>query len=549
MIDFLAENPLFLLFLVIAIGYPFGRIDIGGVRFGVATTLFAGLAIGAIDERLRLPEIIFELGLVIFVYTIGLSSGREFLRSLRERGRTIVSWTIGAIFIAFGATFAIARWLELTAADAAGLFAGGTTNTPALAGVLDNIAERFSGPQERSILTEPVVAYSIAYPVAVAGSILAIILFRRLWRIDFAAEAALASDQGFAGVGAQLRSMTIEVTNNALGDASIDELVAQHQWDAIFGRLQRGSETTLVMGDTSLRPGDLVTVVGEEDRLQEVASLLGFERSGLSLELNRESLDYRRIFVSNPAVTGRRLKELDLPRNFGAVITRVRRGDVELLPNGNTILEPGDRVRVVTSRDNMGAITAYFGDSYRALSEIDILTFSLGIALGLGLGAIPIPLPGGVEFKLGIAGGPLVVALILGARDRTGPLTWSLPYSANLTLRQFGLTLFLAGIGTLAGYAFRDVIGSRHGLAMLAGAVALVATVTLIALWTARKLLRMPMGIAIGMLAGIQTQPAVLSFALEQSGDDLPTTGYAMIFPLAMIAKIIAAQILLAMLL
>ena len=164
--------------------------------------------------------------------------------------------------------------------------------------------------------------------------------------------------------------------------------------------------------------------------------------------MDRSELDYRRIFVSNPKVTGQRLRDLNLPRDFGAIVTRIRRGDIEFLPTGETILEPGDRVRIVTTRQRMTAVTEYLGDSYRALSEIDILTFSAGIAAGLALGAIPIPLPGGIEIKLGIAGGPLLVALVLGALERTGRLNWTLSYSANLTLRQFGLILFLAGIGT-----------------------------------------------------------------------------------------------------
>jgi putative transport protein len=193
----------------------------------------------------------------------------------------------------------------------------------------------------------------------------------------------------------------------------------------------------------------------------------------------------------------------------------------------------------------MSDVSAFFGDSYRALSEVDILTFSLGIALGLGLGAISIPLPGGIEFKLGIAGGPLVVALLLGTLERTGRLTWTVPYSANLTLRQFGLILFLAGIGTRAGFAFRETLGTGQGAAFLVSGVVLSVTVSVVAIWTARRLLALPMGIAIGMLAGLQTQPAVLSFAQETTDDDLPNTGYAMVFPVAMIAKILAAQILL----
>jgi len=194
----------------------------------------------------------------------------------------------------------------------------------------------------------------------------------------------------------------------------------------------------------------------------------------------------------------------------------------------------------------MEAVSAFFGDSYRALSEVNILTLSLGLALGLLIGLIPIPLPGGMHLSLGYAGGPLVVALILGAYERTGPLVWSLPYSANLTLRQLGLILFLAGIGTRAGSAVLTTFTEGNGLQlMLIGAV-VTGIITLVVLWVGYKLLRIPLSILIGTLAGLQTHPALLSFASEQTGNDIPAIGYTAIYPIAIIAKIIIVQLLLA---
>jgi putative transport protein len=196
----------------------------------------------------------------------------------------------------------------------------------------------------------------------------------------------------------------------------------------------------------------------------------------------------------------------------------------------------------------MPDVTAFFGDSYRALSEIDIPTFSLGLTLGLLLGTIPIPLPGDVELKLGLAGGPLIVALILGALNRTGPFEWSLPYSANLTLRQFGLVLFLAGVGIQAGNAFVDTVQTRDGIAIFGAGCVVTLAVAFTSLWIGHRL-RVPMGVLTGMVAGIHTQPAVLGFALERSADEQPNVGYAAVFPIATIVKIIAGQILLATLL
>jgi putative transport protein len=547
MVDFLADNPLFLLFAVVAIGYPLGRIRLAGTGLGVASVLFAGLAVGAVDPSLRLPEIVYQLGLVLFVYTVGLSNGRGFFASFRRQGVGLALWVLGTLGL--GAGLIVAAWsvLDLSGPDAAGLFAGSLTNTPALAGVLDYLEEHAAAAEREALLVEPVVAYSLAYPMAVVGTIAAIVVAQRLWRIDYAVEAARARDRQAADVGRKLASRTIRVTNQAVGDESIHALGREHGWEVVFGRLKRDGVLTLVTGTARLQPGDLVTAIGEESDLERATAYLG-EPSEEQIELDREQLDYRRVFLSNPRVAGARLRDLDLPQQFGAIVTRVRRGDVEFLPDGDTVLELGDRVRVVAGRRQIEAVVRFFGDSYRALSEIDVLTFSLGIAAGLALGAIPIPLPGGTTIELGLAGGPLVVALLLGAKDRTGPFVWTLPYGANLTLRQIGLILFLAGIGTRAGYAFRSEFGDAHGLVLFATGAVVSCVVALTALWSSRALLKIPMGIATGMLGGLQTQPAVLSFALEQSRDELPNVGYASVYPLATIAKIVIAQVMIALL-
>jgi putative transport protein len=301
---------------------------------------------------------------------------------------------------------------------------------------------------------------------------------------------------------------------------------------------------TVVTRETRLAPGDLITAVGTHAALTQVAAALG-EVSDERLEFDRSQLDYRRIFVSNPRLAGHRLRDLNLPQQFGALITRVRRGDVELLPTGELTLELGDRVRVLTDRRQMPAVTAFFGDSYRALSEIDVLTFSLGLGLGLLVGLIPLPLPGGAVLRLGLAGGPLLVALALGAVGRTGSLVWSLPYSANLTLRQIGLILFLAGVGTRSGYHFVATLGQDGGLAIFAAGAALTSLAALVTLWVGYRVLRIPLGVLSGLLAGLQTQPAVLGFALEQTQNDLPNLSYATVYALATIAKIVLAQLLL----
>lgn len=543
MTEYLLENPLLLLFVVVAIGYPLGRIKIRGSSLGVASVLFAGLAVGALDQNLRLPEITYQLGLVLFVYTIGLSSGRGFFASFRRKGIRDSLLVAGVISAAAVLTAMLQVVLDLQPTLASGMFAGSLTNTPALAAELEYLKSVLTGANLDQALAEPVVGYSVAYPFGVLGVILAIVLAGRLWRVDYTAEARRAQEETGASQG--LVNQSFVVSNPDATRLTVHELVEAHGWNVVFGRLNHQGKLGIASGDTRLEVGDIVSVVADPDDLAAVAAALG-EPTDDHLEDDRSELDFRRIFVSSPEVTGHRLRDLHLPAKYGAIVTRIRRGDLEFLPKGDTVLLPGDRIRVVAPKRSMQTVSQFLGDSYRAVSEIDIPTFSIGLALGLLLGTLPIPIPGGVEIKLGLAGGPLIVALLLGALDRTGPLNWNLPYSANLTVRQLGLVLFLAGIGTRAGFTFVSTLGDGDGLKLLAAGGLVTFSTAMVSLWAGYRLLKIPMGVVIGMVAGIHTQPAVLGFALEQTSDDSPNVGYAAVFPIATIVKIIAAQVLLA---
>lgn len=545
MIQLLLDSPLLLLFVVSALGYLIGQVSIGGIKLGVAAVLFVGLAFGALHPDLKLPEVVYLLGLVLFVYAIGLGSGGAFFASLRQKGLRDNLFILAMLVAGAVITGALQRLFGLKPAIAAGMFAGSFTNTPALAAVIDYLKAHAPAAAREQLLAEPVVGYSITYPMGVVGVILAIYTAQRLWKVDYAAEARGLRE---LGAGHQVfQNRTIRVLRREAEREPLQALVERFGWDVVFGRLKRADQLVLVSGSTCLHPNDLVSVIGTSDDLDRVTDYLG-EASTEHLEFDRSTFDFRRVFVSNPKIAGKRLRDLNLPEQFGAMVTRVRRGDSELLAHGDTILELGDRVRVVVRRDKMDEVSAFFGDSYRALSEIDILTFNLGMALGVLLGMVPIPLPGGVIFKLGYAGGPLVVALVLGALERTGPVVWTLPYSANLLLRQIGLILFLAGIGTRSGYAFATTLTQGNGgVIFAAGAIATCAT-ALLTLWIGYKLLKIPLGLLTGMLAALQTQPAVLSFAHDQTENDLPNIGYATVYPLAIIAKVMLAQLLLTIL-
>jgi putative transport protein len=538
MIQILLDSPLLLLFLVSALGYLLGQISVGGIKLGVAAVLFVGLAFGALHPDMKLPEVIYLLGLVVFVYAIGLGSGGAFFASLRHKGLRDNLFILAMLLTGAVLTGLAQQILGLKPAVSAGMFAGSFTNTPTLAGVLDYLKAHAPADLREALLAEPVVGYSITYPMGVVGTILAIYAVQKLWKIDYAGEA-----KGLRGMGGQLfQNRTIRVLRGER--EPLQAMIARFGWDVVFGRLKRADQLVLAGGQTCLQPGDLVSVVGTPDDLDRVTDYLG-EASAEHLEYDRGTFDFRRVFVSNAAIAGKRLRDLKLPEQFGAMVTRVRRGDAELLAHGDTVLELGDRVRVVARRDRMEDVTAFFGDSYRALSEVDILTFNLGMALGVLVGMIPIPLPGGMIFKLGFAGGPLVVALILGALERTGPIVWNMPYSANMLLRQIGLILFLAGVGTRSGYAFVTTLTQGNGALIFAAGALVTCATALLTLWIGYRLLKIPFGVLIGMLAALQTQPAVLSYAGEQAENELPNIGYATVYPLAIIAKVLIAQILL----
>ncbi len=539
-VQFLRANPLMLLFLVAAIGYPLGRLRVGGASLGVAAVLFVGLAFGALDPNLKLPDVVYNLGLVLFVYTLGLSSGSVFFGSMRRQGLKSNLLVLGMLLFAGGLAAAAKLLFNLKATMTAGMFAGSLTNTPALAGVIEHVSASAPAALMEQMTAEPVIAYSLTYPMGVLGMLLVIYVLQRVWKVDYRAELEQAREFGVAQE--PLQNITLRVQNDQ--DLTVAELVGRHGWDVIFSRLKHGGQTRLVSGQDRLMAGDLLSVVGRRDELERVAAVLGHALDD-HLEFDVSVYDKRRIFISNPAVAGRRLRDLRLGERYGAIVSRVRRGDLEILPHGDTVLALGDQVRVLAPHDQLGQVASFFGDSYRAVSEIDVLAFGLGAALGLLVGMIPIPLPGGMTLRLGNAGGTLLVALVLGALGRTGPIVWEMPYSANLTLRQVGLVFFLAGIGTRAGYAFFSTLRQGDGWLVLAAGAGLTCIIALTTLWVGYKWMHIPMGMLVGVLAGLQTQPAVLGFGLEQSGNDLPNIGYATVYPLAMIGKILLAQVLL----
>ena len=426
--------------------------------------------------------------------------------------------------------------LNLPAATTIGIFTGMSNNTPALASVLDQIYTTV--PQPETAASEAVVGFSVVYPLGVLGRILVIAIFLRLSRVDFAAEAfALRKEYP---IDQDLQSRTIIVTESDANDVPLRQLLRAHDWDVVFGRIYRQGKAYLIGGDTRFQPGDQIVIAGMVEEMDRVEAQLGV-RAAQNLFEDQSIYMGRRLFVSNPDMAGKKIVTLALKEKYGAIVSHVRRGDVELLAFGSTVLELGDRVRVLAPRDEIPNLVDLFGDSYAELSRINLLTVGLGITLGLLIGLIPIPFPGGITFQLGVAGGPLLVALILGALRRTGPILWTMPYSANLTLRQFGLICLLATIGVRSGSSFVEAFRSGEGWFIFWIGLGLILVTTSVALLVGAGLVKIPTSLLLGM---ISPQPAVLDYAEDQTANSLPTVGYTLMFPFAIIINVIVAQLL-----
>lgn len=523
MSDLFSGQPILLLFILLALGTMLGRVQIRGIGLGPAGVLFAALAFSASNPDFAVPEVVGTLGLALFAYTIGLVAGPSFFASLRTGFRPVAM--VFCILVLLGLlTWGLGRLLGLDPGTVAGLYAGAGTNTPGLAAAI----VRLDGSPA------PTVGYSISY---VGGVLIMFVAATTVVRRG----GKRPDPEGPAAVP-QVHTRTIAVTrDNAL---QIRELRRTPHGDVLFSRHRTpDGELHMAAGATVLQPGDLVHVIGADRALDHLTRQLG-ELSDEVLYVDRKDVDFRRIVVSNKQLFGRTIHELQLWERFGARPTRVRRADQDLLATDGLVVQPGDRIRVAAPADQIGNVATYLGDSEHATSDINPLGLATGLTFGLLLGAIPFTIPGLGALHLGSAAGPLIVGLVLGRLGRTGRMRWTLPHSGAETLTQLGLLLFLAYAGGRAGSQVVNAITSPLGLQLLL-AGALITAVHAAALLIGGHYLQLAAPRKAGIIAGSQTQPAILAYANEATGfDQRVTLGYAMVYPVAMIAKIIVCQIL-----
>lgn len=520
MFEFLAERPILVVFILIGIGAALGRIRVAGVSLGAVGVLFAAMGLTAwgvsLGVTLELPPFIGDLGLVLFAFCVGLIAGPGFGAALKSAYPLLLVVT-GFLIVAAGTAFVIGRAMGISALTIAGTFAGAVTSTPALAAT--------GGSPEAT------VGYASAYVYGTVAAMVAVGLALRHRAQDTDTPPALVE-----------RAVRID----AASPPTVGALVRKYQDKITISRMRPkgGGDMVTVGPETALTAGAVVNLVGPKDIVDQVSDDLG-HTSTIDIVHDHTRLDFRRIILSNPALAGRTIADLQLRERYGATIARVRRGDVEFVGGGDVVLHQGDRLRVVGPRDAMAKLTSLFGDSERGIADINPVVLGLGVAAGLGLGVIQIPLPGGSTFALGAAAGTLVLGLILGRVGRIGPVVTTLPNTAASVLSELGLVLFLAFAGTKAGSLIVSAIVSGEIVNLLLLGAIMTSIIMVGVYLVARHVFHSGGTRLAGVMAGTQTNPAILAFANSRTAYDVRVAlAYSLIYPAAMVVKILIAQVL-----
>lgn len=520
--NFLEAQPLFTLFLTIALGYAIGQLSVRGFALGSGAVLFSGLAIGAIAPDAAPPAMVGTLGLLMFLYGIGIQYGRAFFDGLRGPGLLWNLLSLVAVLASLLVALVMGRMLGLSVPTAVGLFAGSGTSTSAL-----QVALMASGN------AEPAIGYSVSYPFGVVGPILAIYFFTLLVkpRIDTPKPA--------------MRSGEVTISHVELAGQTVAQALAPYDpQDLQVLALRRNHHSMAVDPDVVLQVGDGLLLMGRPQVLDTAITQLGY--SEVRVLKDRSEYDVIRVYVSTPSLLGCALAELPQP-DFPIRIAQVRRGDLEMLPSSDLVLESGDRLTVLHPAGMQEEVRAFFGDSVRASAEFSYISIGLGMVMGLMLGTLSFPIPGLGSFSLGVAGGPLIVALILGRLGRSGPICWNMPAPANLVLRNLGLTLFLAAVALQAGLPFVQTV-STSGLPTLLAGMTVLLTNVLVVLMLGYFVMKIPFDAAVGVMSGATGNPAIPAYGARQLQSDSVDVGYATIFPSMTIAKVILAQLTISLL-
>ncbi|MBQ5875347.1 MAG: putative transporter [Alistipes sp.] len=535
-------HSVLVLALVIAFGIMFGKFKVAGISLGVTGILFVGIAFGhfGININEHLLHFMKEFGLILFVYSIGLQVGPGFFSSFRAGGVKLNQLAI--IIVSLGALTTIGLYYitGLPITTMVGIMSGAVTNTPGLGAAQQAYSDISGGVDAPNIAT----GYAVAYPLGVIGAILTILALRYILRINTKTEESEAGNGADAHKNAGTVRTSVEIQNSAIEGKTIEEIHKLMLRDFVISRIcHKDSTPELVDASTVLYCGDKILVVAAPEDAEAVEMLLGQKIEMNWHDLSKDMVS-RRIIITKPELNGVKLSALQIRSSCGVTITRINRAGIDLVAAGNLELQLGDRVTVVGPELSVAQAEKRFGNSLKRLRHPNLIPIFIGVALGVILGSISFHLPGIPQpVKLGLAGGPLIIAILIGRYGPHYKLVTYTTMSANLMLREVGISLFLAGVGLGAGDNFVPTIVNGGYMWILYGALITIIPLLLGGI-IGKVLLKLNYYTLIGVLSGSSTNPPALAFSSEQTTTDAPSVGYATVYPLAMFLRVLAAQLL-----
>ncbi|EAA4812837.1 TPA: putative transporter [Shigella dysenteriae] len=536
-----------ILALVAVVGLFIGNVKFRGIGLGIGGVLFGGIIVGHFVSQAGMTlssdmlHVIQEFGLILFVYTIGIQVGPGFFASLRVSGLRLNLFAVLIVIIGGLVTAILHKLFDIPLPVVLGIFSGAVTNTPAL-GAGQQILRDLGTPME--MVDQMGMSYAMAYPFGICGILFTMWMLRVIFRVNVETEAQQHESSRTNG-GALIRTINIRVENPNLHDLAIKDVPILNGDKIICSRLKREETLKVPSPDTIIQLGDLLHLVGQPADLHNAQLVIGQEVD-TSLSTKGTDLRVERVVVTNENVLGKRIRDLHFKKRYDVVISRLNRAGVELVASGDISLQFGDILNLVGRPSAIDAVANVLGNAQQKLQQVQMLPVFIGIGLGVLLGSIPVFVPGfPAALKLGLAGGPLIMALILGRIGSIGKLYWFMPPSANLALRELGIVLFLSVVGLKSGGDFVNTLVNGEGLSWI-GYGALITAVPLITVGIlARMLAKMNYLTMCGMLAGSMTDPPALAFANNLH----PTSGaaalsYATVYPLVMFLRIITPQLL-----
>ena len=539
--------------VVSVLGLALGSIRLFGISLGIGGVLFSGIAVahfftlwgfplldaGSDSKNWHVLHFVREFGLILFVYTIGVYVGPGFFSSLRKNGLKLN--IMAAVIVSLGAliTVLLIKYANIPVAAAVGLFSGATTNTPSLAAGAEALKQ--VGLSEQVKLQSS--AYAMAYPFGIMGIIITMLMIRFVYKISLSKEQD-EINKAQAVKREPMSVMNIEIKNQEMHGKQLRKLFAKGEREVTISRVMSDGMVMLGLPNTLVKVGDVVRVVGPEAAVRKFRDQAGAE-STIDVAAVHSPLTYQKILVTRGEHVGKSVDELELESRYNVTATRVIRGDLSVSPHSSVKIAYGDTLGVVGEQDDVKEAASALGNSVKALNHPQIIPMFVAIALGVIAGTIAIKLPGlPAPVKLGLAGGPLVIAIILSRISKLGPLVYYLPQSANLALREVGIVLFLACVGLDCGGNFLATLTQGDGVKWMGYATLITFLPIALVGFFARTVMKTNFMTICGLLAGSMTDPPALAFAGQVTGSDAPSVAYSTVYPLTMILRIFYGQLI-----